>query len=176
MVLPVRTVDDDCQEESQRIDCHMPLAPGDLLSGVITAVLSSDVLGTNGLAVDDACAGTGCSALGLANFRAQGVVNLLPDSQVAPFPKNAVYGAPLGKIVRQQAPRTPRTVEIHNRVHDFAPIDPSGPARTPRFGKHRFDNLQFSFGEVSGYLFPFHVSGSFRETFQFGPSGTFCCS
>src|SRR5438552_5471524 len=122
----------------------MPLASGDLFSSVIAAILSSHVRGADGLAVDDAGTGARCSALGLADFGAQGVMNLLPNSQVAPFPKKPVHSAPIGEIVRQQTPRTPRTVEIQNRVHHFAPVNPLRCPPITRSRQQRFDDLPLS--------------------------------
>ena len=68
------------QQQPQRVDDDVPLAPFDRLASIL-ASLSAHQRRLHTLRVDDGCRGAGIAPFFQADFLPQGIVQLLPDTQ-----------------------------------------------------------------------------------------------
>src|SRR5690242_11561119 len=100
----------------------MALATGDLFARIVATFLAPFGR-ADGLAVDDRYAGRRLLAHRLPNPSPQSIVNLRPDAAFPPAPKDRIDAFPIGEVLRQLPPLTPRANHIQNRVDDNTSID-----------------------------------------------------
>src|SRR5215470_17007677 len=93
----------DGQQEPERIDQHMPFAPFDVFAFVVAA-FASQLGGLDTLAVETARRRVLVAVRLLADLGAQGVVEALPGSTVAPLTEIPVYTGPFGIFMGQHPP------------------------------------------------------------------------
>ena len=98
-VLHIGGMDDDVQEQAERVDQDVPLAAGDLLGAVVAAVVGR-LGGLDRLAVDAAGAGRRLPTRLAADLLAQGVVDGLPGPVGGPSDEVVINGPPGGKVMR----------------------------------------------------------------------------
>ena len=111
--------DDDAEEQPERIDEDMALAPLDLFARIKAADPPFSVVLTDWLSMMPAL---GCRCLPGRHpyVAAEPVVHHLPGPILLPAPKILVDDLPGGEVMGQQAPRTATTQDIKDAVQDFA--------------------------------------------------------
>lgn len=96
---------------SQGIDGHVPLATGDLLSGIV-ASLFAPFGRSDRLTVDDRRRGRRLLGGRRANPFHQRIVQLLPEPGQSPTAEDRVDRFPLRKVVRQGPPLAARSIQV----------------------------------------------------------------
>ena len=165
VILDIRRMDDDRQDQPERIHNDMSLASVDLFAGVVTP-LAADFGRLDRLTVDNRSTGRPLAAHGPPKHVPERVVNLLPSSIVAPPEKDSVNGLPIGEFVGKKSPGATAAEEVQDRVDDRTTAHRlrSTSARGPRqeFSK----DLPLLVGQVRGIVRQFRVGhryDSFRS-------------
>src|SRR5215208_2938406 len=92
------------EDETLRVHQDVTLAAFDLLSPVVTPILSTHCGTLDRLGIDHACAGLRISFQANPRAFSYGPVDPLPGAVDTPFSEIVVDGGPPGEIVREQAP------------------------------------------------------------------------
>jgi predicted transposase YbfD/YdcC len=128
VVLHVRRLHDQGDEEPQGIHNQVTLASLDLLARIETFG-TTYFRGLDTLGVNDAGAGLGVSPLGLAHSFVQGVVNPVPQAADTPAVELGRHGAPGWEIVGELAPLATGAKQVEDGVEDVAAIHLSWSSR-----------------------------------------------
>ncbi len=102
LILNVRRMNDHCHDQAQRIDHNMPFSSGNVFRFVITTLLAADFGRVRRLRVDTVflkyCRpGESPFFLFFTHQTTSRIVNSLPNSIVAPMPKDIVNRFPFWK-------------------------------------------------------------------------------
>jgi len=118
-VVDVGAVNDDGEQQPERIDQNVSFTPFDTLAA-IEAAWSADVARLDGLAVDDGQRRARVTTGSLSNETAQVVDN--PGEHVArdPAPEVVIDGLPGRERVGEVSPLAARFREVEQRVEDVA--------------------------------------------------------
>lgn len=147
-VLDIGRVDYGMDQIALGVGQDMPLAALDLLARIIAARTAA-LGGLDALAIDDAGAGRGFTAMNLARGHQQGMVQRLPQPAVAPHVKPAPDGRHRWEARRQHPPRQATAQQIQDRF-DNPPHRPS--ARTPDmrwWWQEGGDHRPFGVGQIT---------------------------
>src|SRR5215471_16744122 len=106
----------------------MALAALDLFARVVTARTPA-FGGLDRLAIDHSGRGAGFATLAFAGNLQQKEIDLLPQTLFLPRVKVVLHGRPLRKIARQQTPRTRRSQNIQQSLHNLPQLYFSGSAQ-----------------------------------------------
>jgi hypothetical protein len=139
--------DHDCQEQAQGVNQQMTLAARDHLASVVAAY-APHARGFDTLAVQTAGRGMLMTAGTAAEFCAQGVVNALPGSVIAPDAKVSVDALPLRVVLWQHTPLSASDQNIEDRVDDLAHVQATW-STTLFGGRHQiFDTIPVAVEQI----------------------------
>jgi hypothetical protein len=99
----------------------MPFAPTDLLASVIAA-RPSRLTAACGLTIQNRSTRIRVATRCLPHLFPQSVMDLLPDSAVAPEPEIVIGDAPRRKVMRKQFPDSTTANDIEDAIEDFATV------------------------------------------------------
>jgi hypothetical protein len=123
----------------------MALTPFDLLTSVVTALLSAHRGALYRLAVHHARTGLRVPPQANPKAFAEGTVDPLPGTIDAPFSEVVIDGGPSRKVVGQESPLAAALQEVEDGLEDLAQIaDP-------------WASVSFGHGKVGLYVVPFGV-------------------
>ena len=135
------------EQQANRIDQDMPLAPIDFLARIIATFVAA-FTAFDALAIDDRRTGLAVASRQQARGLPQVGVDLHPETIAFPEAKVMVDGAPRGKVTGQVAPLAPGCDHIEHRVEQFpvGMLTPSAPCGGLR--KAVFNQLPFTLSQV----------------------------
>src|SRR6267142_312031 len=147
--------DDNGHQEPQRINQYMPFTPVDVFAFVVTP-LSTHFGGLDALAIQTAGRGVLVATGLLAYLGAQGVVEALPVSAVAPLVEIPVDTRPLRILMGEHPPFDTPIDDIKDRIEHLPHIQRT--VAPPRLGwrDQRFDTIPFGISEVCRVWFRGH--------------------
>src|SRR5712692_7516610 len=129
------TGNQDGQQQAQRIDQQMPLAPVDFFAAIIPALRAAHLGGLDRLTVDAGSTGGRLAPGCHTNPLAQGLDQLRPCPIVTPLGKIVIDGALGQQIMRQHIPLAATSVEVEQGIQDFPHVDlPRAPSSWVLFG------------------------------------------
>jgi len=144
-VVGSRAGDDHRDQQAERIDQQMSLAPLDFLAPVVAALRAADLGGLRRLAVDARGAGRRFATGFDADSRSQRVHHRLPHAIVAPLGEVVVDRALRQQVVRQHVPLAARAIEVQQSVHHFPHV---GGSRTPAVNRPGSGNQRLQDGPL----------------------------
>src|SRR5215831_6750088 len=118
-ILETSTGHEHGEQQSQRIDQQMALAPLHFLAAIIAALRASHLGGLDRLTVDARGTRGGFAPRCHAGPLAQGRDYLVPGPVVAPLGKGVIRSALGQQIVRQHIPLTAAAIQVPQGIEDF---------------------------------------------------------
>src|SRR6185295_3786961 len=146
---------DHRQQQAQRIDQDMPLAPFDHLAAVIPSY-AAYLGGLDALAVQTTSSRMFVSASLAAHLGPQGVVNALPAAIIAPDAKVMVDALPFRIVLGQHTPLAARNAHVQDRIDHLAHVQAAGPTATLCGGDQIFDTIPLAVGQIGGVCLCLH--------------------
>ncbi len=135
------------QQQAQRIDQEVALAPHDIFA-LVVAPLAGHLRGLDTLAVDAARRRMLMAPGTAADLGAQRVVDALPGGVVAPPAEVVVAGLPFRIVLGQHAPLGTRDDDVQDGVDDLAHVNTAG-AATGFCGRDEWhDTLPLTVGQI----------------------------
>jgi len=165
LVLNIGRMDDERQDQTQRIDNDMALTSVDLLSGIVTS-LAADLGRLDRLTVDNRRARGLLASQATPKHVPERVVNPLPSPVVAPTEEDPINCLPVGEFVRQKPPGAATADNIDDRVEDGATADRLGRPAARRLRQKFSKDLPLLVGQVREIFGTFRVGDrydSFRS-------------
>src|SRR5664280_394111 len=145
--------DDHGHEESEGVDHTEGLAPGDLLSGVISPGGTGDCrCSSHASGIDDPGRRLCVTTFAFSHLVPQSLADPLPDSVLRPANVVAVHSVPVGVVRRQRSPLATRRRHVEDGVHDVAlvPLGGASHATVPRVGGDQIsDQIPFLIGQIT---------------------------
>ncbi len=132
------------------------LAPSELLAAIIAA-RTARFGGADGLTVNDRGRGLRCPPDGLSVSLAQGGIDALPSTGIAPLGIMVIDRAPGRVFARHHAPLDAGPHEIEDGVDNAAQVMTARPSRSLRLQEEWFKNyplLIAQVGKIKGSLHP----------------------
>src|SRR5712691_4343079 len=156
-IIKPRTGHENGQQQTQRIDQQMPLAPVDLLAAIIPPLGASHLGGLDGLTINAHGAGRGLAPHGHTSPLAQGLDYLGPCPIVAPLDKVVIDGTLGQQIVRQHIPLAATAIQVEQCIQDFPHVDlPRAPSSWALLGggDHRSHDGPLLVRQIRGIFSP----------------------
>src|SRR5229473_2148478 len=110
----------DRQQVALRINERVPFPAPDFFPHIVALLGTANRTGSDRLAVDDSRTRLFISTLFSAHLHPQRTQDLIPHAFALPSAKVVVDGAPGGKLVGQQAPRTATAQHVQDGIDQFA--------------------------------------------------------
>ena len=148
-------MNNDANQESERIDQDVTLSSVDLLACIIPAF--SALFGCfYGLAIDDGSRGLARSPLFEPEFAPKEIMDILPGAVLAPDTKERPDRRPRWKVMRKKPPLTSASRQIKERVHDLTHICAARSSSRFSCGNPRPEQLPFFVRQVCVIARPCH--------------------
>jgi hypothetical protein len=165
VILNIRRMNDEGQNQAHRVDDDVTFAAVDLLARIV-APLATDLGRLDRLAVDDRSTGRSLATFAASEHVSKHVVNLLPGPIVTPTEKESVDRLPVGVFVGEITPSATAAREVKNRVDRCATTNNLGSSPARRLWQQLAKNLPLIVEQVRGIFRLFHVGhryDSFRS-------------